>query len=299
MKIRTKIGIFIALISVILLIFIASHSAASQASTWTKVGETRVLAISGISTEAENQLIVVNDNKLPGEPRIGRVTQKKENVTFQTLPWPANAEIPIDLEAISEVPDRFGEFIAVASAGKCFHIKVSGDTVTLLSTFPIPGAKPFLWNNYEGFRLQKIQGEIVAVWTHRGGFGREGLVFVAPFSLSNNNFGPANVYKLNVPWPESDRRDSSDVAISAQGEVFVSATSDPGDDGPFLSTIYKIGILKKDISGLWILPNSNKRFLIPIEIEEQRNSHKIEGLTFLGKTLIAGSDDENKGGWLK
>ncbi|MGC4046088.1 MAG: hypothetical protein QM758_20035 [Armatimonas sp.] len=246
------------------------------------------------------------------------------------LAWPAGAELPIDLEAITEIPGQPGEFVALASEGKAFHIRVSGERVELLGTFRLPGSKPFLGNNYEGFRLgtkikqvsglryrgksitkedtaeeKRERNEIVAVWTHRGGSGRDGLVFVAPFTLKGYQFGPGNVYKLRVPWPTSDRRDASDVVIWVNGEVVVSSASDPGDDGPFSSTIYSLGKLRKDASGVWELPAQSNRFLSPKELPDYRNTRKIEALAYqyngpcVSPWFVMGTDDENGGGWIR
>jgi hypothetical protein len=269
--------------------------AQSGTDAWRQVGKGIAGNISGLAVEKSGTLLAVHDNKLPAEPRLSRIVGEK----MATLAWPAGAEIPVDLEAISEIPGRDNEFLALASIGKVFHLTVDGDSVRLLGTFPLPGAKPFLGNNYEGLRLANLRGETVAVWTHRGGFGRDGLVFVAPVSWdSGPRFGPGSVYRLRAPWPESDRRDASDVVIRPDGEVVVSAASDPGDDGPFSSTLYSLGPLTKNPSGVWELPAGVGRFARPTELPGWRNSRKIEALA-LTTGLIAGTDDENVGGWLR
>lgn len=267
----------------------------AQAGEWRMVGTGITSNLSGLAAEKAGTLLTVHDNKLPAEPRISRLL----GGLMKPLTWPAGAEIPIDLEAITEIPGRDSEFIALASAGKAFHIRVAGESVTLLGTFTLPGAKAFLANNYEGFRLQRLQGELVAVWTHRGGFGRDGLVFAAPFTLQGYQFGPGSVYKLRAPWPVSDRRDASDVVISPDGTVTVSSASDPGDDGPFTSTLYTLGILSKGSHGDWGLLASPTRFLTPTELAGWRNTRKIEALVLTPTGLKAGTDDENGGGWIR
>jgi hypothetical protein len=269
--------------------------AQSGTADWRQVGTGVTGNLSGLAVEKGGTLLAVHDNKRPTEPRLSRIVDGK----MTTLSWPTGGELPIDLEAISEIPGRDGEFLALASAGKVFHIAVDGDSVRLLGTSALPGAKPFLGNNYEGLRLANVRGETVAVWSHRGGSGRDGLVFVAPVSWDNGlRFGPGSVYRLRAPWPESDRRDASDIVIRPDGEVIVSAASDPGDDGPFSSTLYSLGSLTKNPFGVWELPVGVGRFARPTELPGWRNSRKIEALARTAG-LIAGTDDENGGGWLR
>jgi hypothetical protein len=268
---------------------------AVRGPSWQRVGVGITGNISGLAVEKTGTLLAVHDNKLPTEPRLSRIAAGVMTV----LPWPAGAELPIDLEAITEVPGREDEFLVLASAGKAFHLRVAGESVQVLGTFTLPGAKPFLGNNYEGLRLQTVQGETVAAWTHRGGFDRDGLVFVAPFRIGGYRFEAGSVYKIRAPWPETDRRDASDVVIEPSGEVRVSAASDPGDDGPFSSTLYALGTLRKNAYGIWELPASPNRFVTPAELTGWRNTRKIEALVLTRTGLVAGTDDENGGGWLR
>lgn len=315
-------------VSLLALVLLPAY-AFSQAAEWRMVGKDITGNISGLAIEKNGVLLAVHDNKLPREPRISRVIYSAPMLA-KPLAWPAGAELPIDLEAITEIPGKEGEFIALASDGKAFHIRVSGENVQLLGTFRLPGAKPFLGNNYEGLRLgtkikslsgvmyrgksitpedtseeRRERNEIVAVWTHRGGSGRDGLVFVAPFTLKGYQFGPGNVYKLRNPWPESNRRDASDVIIRVNGEVVVSTASDPGDDGPFSSTLYSLGKLRKNASGIWELPAQSNHFLSPKEIEGSRCTRKIEAMAYryggpcVTDFFVLGTDDENGGGWIR
>ena len=46
---------------------------------------------------------------------------------------------------------------------------------------------------------------------------------------------------INLPWPITSKRHMSDMDIDDNNAIWTSATSDPGDDGPYQSAIYKIG----------------------------------------------------------
>ena len=46
---------------------------------------------------------------------------------------------------------------------------------------------------------------------------------------------------INVPWPLVAKRHMSDMDIDNNNILWASATSDPGDNGPYETAIYKIG----------------------------------------------------------
>ena len=285
------------LVTTVLIAASIAH-ASTISDGWSPSGKGITGNLSGLAVGRDGALYAVHDNKLPGEPRLSRVGGRDTSHELHTLIWQGD-ELPIDLEALSEIPGRDDEFLALASEGKVFHLHIVGETARVLGSFRLPGAKPFLANNYESLRLQTLHGETVAVWAHRGGLGRDALIFVAPFHLARYQFGAGTVYRLRAPWPESHRRDASDVVILRSGEVLVSAASDPGDDGPFSSTLYRLGALSRSVSGIWELPATPTRHLVPREAVGARYARKIEALAVRRGNLVLGTDDENDGGWIR
>ena len=77
--------------------------------------------------------------------------------------------------------------------------------------------------------------------------------------------------------------------LDRNGILWAAATSDPGDDGPYKSGIYKIGKFQKQ--------NDKMEFLIadsfPKQFVFQRN--KVEALTISGNKTVFATDDENLG----
>jgi hypothetical protein len=98
-----------------------------------------------------------------------------------------------------------------------------------------------------------------------------------------------NTMDFFAPYPNEHRRSISDIAIDQSGVLWVSAASDPGDNGVFQSVLYQLGQFVDDKAGIhW---NAYR----DISIQSQYENVKVEGLTFVGDKLIMGSDDENLG----
>jgi len=65
---------------------------------------------------------------------------------YKALEWPSTAGvIPEDLEAITHIPGRKNEYIAMESFGKAYHIKFSlqSNTIKVLRTFQLPSIYQF------------------------------------------------------------------------------------------------------------------------------------------------------------
>ena len=117
-------------------------------------------------------------------------------------------------------------------------------------------------------------------------------LFVAGVSIVLNNritLLKENTMDFFAPYPNEHRRSISDIAIDHTGVLWVSAASDPGDNGVFQSALYHLGQFVDDKAGIhWNAYGD-------ISIQSQYENVKVEGLTFVGDKLIMGSDDENLG----
>src|SRR5258708_414274 len=101
-------------------------SVAACSAEWKQVRDNMEFNISGIAllshTETRTEFVVVHENKKKSEPRIGIVTAEGNKVDYRTLSWPADRELPIDLESITSLPNHPGQFIALESAGHAFRL---------------------------------------------------------------------------------------------------------------------------------------------------------------------------------
>ena len=276
----------------------AAPSFGGPTREWTKVGEGILGGISGcaLATHAADrtEFLAVHDNKKAGEPRLAWITVTGAKTEAKELAWPAGKEEPVDLESVSAVPGKAGEFVALASAGRLFHVAVANGSVTLLGD-PIDMPRPERPEkpNYEGFTLQVLGGSLVAVWADRGDGAAPATLFWGPFDLSTGATLEDHA-TVSVPFPPAaTTRDVSDLFLDTCGVLWGAAASDPGDDGPFESAVYVLGTLRKtEKKGFRFQPN-------PALTRVRSFARKVEALALVhgaeGGTAF-GSDDENLGG---
>ncbi|WP_235783750.1 hypothetical protein [Amycolatopsis orientalis] len=269
-------------------------SAASAGDGWESIGTGMTSGASGVAVLSQGDdrvdALVLRDNKKPGENRAVRVRLDGGHVSkVDPVAWPG--ELPVDLEAAEAVPGKAGEFIALASDGKGFHVKLNDRRLKVLGTFLLPKGEP--GDNYESFALKKVNDRLFAVWADRGQDARPATLYSAAFSVPKLSFEKPKSIPFRVSYPTTDVRHASDVEITADGRVLISSASDPGDDGPFDSAVYAAGVLRPDGS-IALSP-------APAEIGNFPG-HKIEAMTCLSRScdrLLYGTDDEAAGGRLR
>jgi hypothetical protein len=281
------------------LVFLAANSRLFAAE-WMQVHPGKLYNLSGLAVLAQHddrtEFVVVHDNKKPDEPRLGLVTAAGGQVKYRALTWPSSENFPADLESISTVPDRPGQLLALCSDGRLFLLSVAGETVSIVSTATIPDLPPDV--NIEGFSIQKMGDQLLAVWGHRGAGPEHGVLFWAVLDRELKRVTSVSKIEIEVPFPsasDATTRHISDLKLDPSGVLWGAATSDPGDDGPFLSAIYVLGVFQAGPSA---------------EFQFDRNEHltrlwtfprKIEAMDFVpgsrGAIALA-TDDENDGGWL-
>ncbi|MEQ1921137.1 MAG: hypothetical protein ABL952_01395 [Pyrinomonadaceae bacterium] len=233
-----RISLFVLLLPAVLTI-------GTSAQEWRPVSGGSQGNISGmalIAYEKQNTtLLVVHDNKKPEQIRATLFSINGTNTpTYTPLKWLGD-DLPIDLEAMSPVPGVTGQFMALASAGRVYHVKLDrrSNSIETLKAFDLPmipnGA------DFEGFDLQTINGQMVAVWGERGDTQKAATLFWSKFDLDNYKFSDVGWESFRVPYPLTNVRHISDIKVDASGGIFVTAASDPGDAGPFSSAAYFAG----------------------------------------------------------
>ncbi|MDZ8055126.1 MAG: hypothetical protein RMX68_026545 [Aulosira sp. ZfuVER01] len=238
--------------------------------------------------------LIVHDNKKANQGRVAIISIKGKNQPeYLALTWTSKAELPNDLEALTSIPrTQNTAFIALSSSGKAYYIKLEPDkkTISVVKDFNLPTFPQ--GSNFEAFSLQDIDGKLVAVWAHRGEAEQPATLYWGLLDLTKYQIMLIGSTTLTVPFPFGKVRHISDIKIDQAGVVFISAASDPGDDGPFQSAIYIAGSL--GYGGNKILFKQNPQ-LVPIY---RTNYHKIEALELIPGAeggVIVGTDDENFG----
>ena len=257
---------------------------------WMYVSGKRELSVSGIATTtSEDTYLVVHDNKKKGQLRAGLVNLSADSL-YRGLGWPVK-DLPIDLEALTNISGMEDQYIAMGSWGFCYWLALdlSTNRLKLIKEFRIPGSGPPL--NLESLVLWFAGNSWYISWAHRGSVKEPSILFWGSIDLFSEvvTIQKEDSIFVTVPWPILDKRHMSDMDLDRDGILWAAATSDPGDDGPFESGIYKIGKFQKQ--------NDKMEFLIadsfPKQFVFQRN--KVEALTIDGNKTVFATDDENLG----
>jgi hypothetical protein len=183
------------------------------------------------------------------------------------------------------------QYIAMGSWGFCYWLALdlSTNRLKLIKEFRIPGSGPPL--NLESLVLWFAGNSWYISWAHRGSVKEPSILFWGSIDLFSEvvTIQKEDSIFVSVPWPILDKRHMSDMDLDRDGILWAAATSDPGDDGPYQSGIYKIGKFQKQ--------NGKMEFLIadsfPKQFVFQRN--KVEALTIAGNKMVFATDDENLG----
>ncbi|MEH1929261.1 hypothetical protein [Nostoc sp.] len=241
--------------------------------------------------------MIVHDNKQKNQGRLAIISIKGKNQPeYFPLNWPSNIELPIDLEALTSVPEKTkSSFITLSSSGKAYYIRLESGkkTISVLKEFNLPGITP--GNNFEAFGLQNIDGKLVAIWADRGAGEQPATIFWGVFDLAKYQITLAGSAKLKVPFPSGNVRHISDIKVDSVGIVYITSASDAGDDGPFQSAVYVAGYL--GLRGNKIAWQQNPQF-VPFY---RSNYHKIEGIELVPGAeggVVVGTDDENLGSYV-
>jgi len=257
---------------------------------WMYVSGKRELSVSGIATTtSEDTYLVVHDNKKKGQLRAGLVNLSADSL-YRGLGWPVK-DLPIDLEALTNISGMEDQYIAMGSWGFCYWLALdlSTNRLKLIKEFRIPGSGPPL--NLESLVLWFAGNSWYISWAHRGSVKEPSILFWGSIDLFSEvvTIQKEDSIFVSVPWPILDKRHMSDMDLDRDGILWAAATSDPGDDGPYESGIYKIGKFQKQ--------NDKMEFLIadsfPKQFVFQRN--KVEAFTIAGNKKVFATDDENLG----
>ncbi|MFG2142276.1 hypothetical protein [Streptomyces sp. NPDC048650] len=267
---------------------------AAQSADWQRVGDGITSGISGIVVDGRDgdavNTLAVRDNKNPGENRLVAVRYSPTAAPrVQPVEW--RGKPPVDLEAIDAVPGHAHEYVALASSGTAYRIHTEKGIAYVVDSFRLPGVSSD--GNYEGFALTATKDGIAAVWADRGQDDRPAKLTAATWNPATGDFGKRDSAEFTAPYPAEDVRHVSDVKVSPAGGLTVSSASDPGDDGPYDSALYRAGHLSVGDDGDARLSVSGSPHRLAAFA-----GHKVEALACLpgSDEGILGTDDENDGG---
>ena len=203
---------------------------------WVQLQDDPTYAISGVA-QFYNGYIVVHDNKMKDQPRVSFINK---NNKIKQIKWP-KSKLPFDLEGVEKVPDSKDQFIMMESSGICYRVLIEPKqfSLTILNIFKLPKIKHYM--NLEGLSIFKSGSNYRIVYGDRGSTIRQSVLFIAIYDPSIDYISEIETYTINLPEPKHHRRNIADLTIDNKNILWTSATSDPGDYGPFQTMLYKIG----------------------------------------------------------
>ncbi len=277
-------------IYVVFSIMLAGCSHHINSTDWYSVSTEKTLGISGIAAVDSENLLVIHDNKKNNEPRLSQISWLQDAPpVLNKLDWCSEQKRPIDLEAIAAIPSHDSEFLVLESRGQVTRIQFHHSHCDVISQFMLPNTTS--QSNIESLALLHLSAHTILVWAERGDDQQPAKMWWGEYDSQNNHITLSSLHAIDffTPYPTENRRSISDIAINKDGTLWVSAVSDPGDDGVFQSALYTLGRFIDGNAGIYWKPYSD------LSSQAQYDNVKIEGLTFIENTLIMGSDDENLG----
>lgn len=267
----------------------------------------------GMAPLADGRYLVVHDNKSHEagarlsafDPAHDRMHVRPRAVVVQD--W-GHAEGPAnDLEALCRLDGLDDEFLLMESGrrqgrfGRVFHVRVRGWQAQVLAVLPLPAdpvGEPRA--DHEGLACQRRgQGQWRLLIGERGGHAprARGSVRLGLYQAARRQIEwDAQALPVTVPgpWPAGQRvRDIADLALEADGTVWAVGAMDPGNAGPFRSTVWRLGRLDPDADALRLEPVPRNHWVL--------DGLKVEALALpqpgmSGVQLLVATDDEDYGG---
>jgi len=277
----------------ILFCYFALAGCAKDTTQWHTLSNSKENGISGIAVIDQSNFFVVHDGKKPEHPRLGIVSfTNNQKPTLKKIDWCESTNLPIDLEAVTAIPNHQNEYLVLESKGKVTRIQLNEtDKCKATARFELPTAKPD--SNMESLALHCFDNNCVLAWAERGDDKQPAKLSWAKFDISTGTVSTPEdkAFEFASPYPIGNRRSMSDIAVDVDGVLWSSAVSDPGDDGPFRSALYKLGQFSvSDNKIRWTAYKNGDP-----ESKYDTENIKIEGISFVKQGLIMATDDENKG----
>ena len=163
---------------------------------------------------------------------------------MKKLRWPLSL-LPYDLEAIHSIPNYENQYVVMESTGKCYRILVEPDTeeIKVKGEFKLPGLSESM--NLEGFALIESNGILKVFYGDRGSDSRTSTLFFADYNVQLDEVTVVRSYSFSLLEDMSDKRSIADLIFDNKGNLWSAATSDPGNDGPFETRLFRIGQMSK------------------------------------------------------
>lgn len=271
---------------------------------------------SGMTDYSDNAVLVVSDTKANSRAfRVGIYAMDERGNRLQPVNfanWGTAGTTPAsDLEAVCRVPGTSDQFFVAESgyykgeSGRIFRVRISchnsegwiGEVVSSFNPFPAPtSGSTASARQIEGMDAVALGQNCLFVLGLRGDAQTPSTLQFATLD-AQGNFQLTQSYPLDLRSFIPNCRSCTELKLvptsSGTFDVIVTAATDPGDNGPFTSTICKVGVVK--------VQGSQYKYTSSAPLELYRlDGLKVESFTFTPKyvensTFSVGTDDESYG----
>jgi hypothetical protein len=308
---KNKIQYFMIRFIVVLMVIafqikIFAFPSFSQTVTNVEMGKT-LPDLSGLAWLTEDQFLAVHDSKNldSNQPRVSLITlpQSAKGLSWQplTIDWESVGGIAMDLESITPIPDT-NLFILAESSNYQKH-----QGRLFLMKFENSDLKPIAITNWpqniiniEAIATTKLNNQFYFFYAERGAAQPSTNICWTTLSVEPFSIGDCHATRFSTADPTPHIRQISDLAIDASGTIYIASAFDPNqDNGPFKSSVWKIGKVELDQTNL---PQIN---LVPENHAiAEIDGFKVESLALRPTPnqqpeIFIGTDDENYGGTIR
>ncbi len=263
--------------------------------------------LSGLVWLKEDSFLAVHDSKSldPHQPRVSLITlpQSSKGLEWQTLTinWESVGGIAMDLESITSIPDTNLFILAESSnyqkhRGRLFLMKFENANLKPIAITNWPQSII----NIEAIATTKLNNQFYFFYAERGADQPSTNICWTTLSLEPFEMGKCHPTQFRTLDPTPHIRQISDLAITASGNIYIASAFDPNqDNGPFKSSVWKIGKVELDQTNL---PQIN---LVPENHAiAEIDGFKVESLALRPSQnkepeIFIGTDDENYGGAIR
>ena len=161
------------------------------------------------------------------------------------------------------------------------------NTIPILGLVGVPKKDRlfFTYSPGESFLIENNK-TLKVFYGDRGSDNRPSTLFFADYNVQLNEVTVVRSYSFSLLEDMSDKRSIADLIFDKKGNLWSAATSDPGNDGPFETRLFRVGKMSKEGSFSLTRPmKSSKTF----------ENEKVEAMTTYKNGILLLTDNENFG----
>lgn len=249
--------------------------------------------LSGFANFSKDKLLAVRDTKDNNDSaRVLLLDKSSGSASPVNVDWSQTGRAR-DLEAVAP-GNKAGQFLAVEGSSfgdqkaRLFELQVDQSSGQAKKSHVLPE----FGQEIEGMVAMpgSYEGSQTVLFAGRGGNGEQSKIYWGSLNDQGLAFSEEGLKGQSVQAPHlaDGQRDIADLAADENGQLWATAATDNGDDGPFSSVAYQLGHLT---------PGQNQPFQSKLGQSFALNDIKAEAISIQPNgTLFVGSDNESAGG---